>query len=463
MTQSKNPGAGTSGTANVSAANFGVVVTAALAGLLFGFDTVVISGVTESVGRVFELAKGGFWYGFAVASALVGTLIGALVAGAPGDRYGSRDTLKIVGFMYVVSAVGCALCWSIESFYVFRFIGGLAIGASSVLAPVYISEIAPAERRGALTGLFQFNIVLGILLAFLSNALVQQLSGGEDLWRLKLGIAAVPAVLFAILMYTIPQSPRWLMMRGRVDEARVSLERVGVRDTGHMLAELQRGADVARQHSTLRLFTRANGRPIALAILIALFNQLSGINGILYYLNDTLKSAGIEGMSNAWQSVAIGAANFIATLIALRVIDRVGRRKLLLIGSIGTCLALAAAAAIFITGQGGQYFSAVLIVFIAFFAFSQGAVIWVYLAEIFPTPVRSRGQALGSATHWAMAAVVAQIYPMLAAQSLAVPFVIFSACMLLQFFVVLAIFPETRGVELESMDKALERKSGAGT
>ena len=444
---------------NLRAGNLGVIVTASLAGLLFGFDTVVISGVTESVGNVFGLAKGGFWYGFAVASALVGTLIGALIAGVPGDRYGSRDTLKIVGFMYVVSAVGCALCWNVESFYVFRFIGGLAIGASSVLAPVYISEIAPADRRGALTGLFQFNIVFGILLAFVSNALVQQASGGEDLWRLKLGIAAVPAVLFAILMYTIPQSPRWLMMRGRVDEARDSLERVGVRDTGAMLEELRRGADEARQHSALRLFSAANRRPIVLAILIALFNQLSGINGILYYLNDTLRAAGIEGMSNAWQSVAIGAANFIATLIALRVIDRVGRRKLLLIGSVGTAVSLAAAAAIFMTGQGGQYFSAVLIVFIAFFAFSQGAVIWVYLAEIFPTPVRSRGQALGSAMHWAMAAVVAQIYPMLSATSLAVPFAIFSACMVLQFFVVLAIFPETRGVELESMDKALARKT----
>jgi MFS family permease len=199
-----------------------------------------------------------------------------------------------------------------------------------------------------------------------------------------------------------------------------------------------------------------------LAVLLALFNQLSGINGILYYLNDTLKAAGIEGMSNAWQSVAIGAANFIATLVALRVIDRVGRRKLLLIGSVGTAVALAVAAVIFATGVGGKYFSVVLIVFIAFFAFSQGAVIWVYLAEIFPTAVRSRGQALGSATHWAMAAVISMIYPMLSAVSNALPFVIFAVCMVVQFFVVLAYFPETRGVELESMDKALEQKTGAG-
>jgi sugar porter (SP) family MFS transporter len=419
------------------------------------------SGVTESVRNVFHLDAGSFWHGFAVASALVGTFIGALVAGAPGDRYGSRDTLKVVGFMYVASALGCAFCWNLESFYVFRFIGGLAIGASSVLAPVYISEIAPADRRGALTGLFQFNIVLGILLAFVSNALVQQASGGEDLWRLKLGIAAVPALFFAFLVYTIPQSPRWLSMRGRTDEARASLQRVGVTNPGAMLAEFARAAEAARQNSAERLFVPNYRRPIVLAVLLALFNQLSGINGILYYLNDTLKAAGIEGMSNAWQSVAIGAANFIATLIALRVIDRVGRRKLLLIGSVGTALALATAATIFATGVGGKYFSVVLIVFIAFFAFSQGAVIWVYLAEIFPTAVRSRGQALGSATHWAMAAVISMVYPMLSTVSNALPFMIFAACMAVQFFVVFAMFPETRGVELESMDKALEKTSGA--
>lgn len=249
--------------------NLGVVVTASLAGLLFGFDTVVISGVTDSVGRVFELSRGGFWYGFAVASALLGTLVGALAAGAPGDRYGSRDTLKCVGFMYVVSALGCALCWNFESFVVFRFIGGLAIGASSVLAPVYISEIAPAERRGALTGLFQFNIVFGILLAFLSNALVQGAAGGADPWRIKLGIAAVPALLFFALMFTIPQSPRWLAMRGRKAEARASLERVGVERVQAMLEEFERAAENTRRHSAHRLFDAAHRRPILLAILPA--------------------------------------------------------------------------------------------------------------------------------------------------------------------------------------------------
>src|SRR6187399_3149601 len=236
--------------------NLGVIVTASLAGLLFGFDTVVISGVTGSVSQVFHLEAGSFWYGFAVASALLGTFIGALVAGYPGDRYGSRDSLKAVGFMYVVSALGCACAWNLESFYVFRFIGGLAIGASSVLAPVYISEIAPAEKRGALTGLFQFNIVFGILLAYISNFVVQEM-GGADLWRLKLGIAAVPAMLFAMLMYTIPQSPRWLSLRGRTAEAKGALQRVGVVDPESMLAEFERAAEDARRNSAEKLFVPA--------------------------------------------------------------------------------------------------------------------------------------------------------------------------------------------------------------
>jgi sugar porter (SP) family MFS transporter len=442
--------------------NLGVIVTASLAGLLFGFDTVVISGVTDAVSKVFHVAPGSFWYGFAVASALLGTLIGALVAGAPGDRYGSRDTLKVVGFMYVVSALGCALCWNLESFYVFRFIGGLAIGASSVLAPVYISEIAPAARRGALTGLFQFNIVLGILVAFASNALVQGIGqgmeSGVELWRVKLGIAAAPAIVFAMLMFTIPQSPRWLVLRGRKEEARASLEKVGVGDSDVMLEEFVRAAEEARRSAAFRLFTPANRRPIVLAVLLAMFNQLSGINAILYYLNDIFAAAGFTGWSNDLQAVAIGAANLIATVIALRVIDKVGRKKLLLTGAVGTAVALAGVALIFATGEGKPYLLAMLITFIAFFAFSQGAVIWVYLAEIFPTPVRSRGQALGSATHWGMNAIIAQAFPMIAVYTQALPFVFFSICMVLQFFVVLAIFPETRGVELESMDKALVKK-----
>lgn len=447
MVSSGNPGAG----------NLGVVVTASLAGLLFGFDTVVISGVTESIRNVFHLAPGSFWFGFAVASGLVGTFLGALLAGKPGDTYGSRDALKAVGAMYVLSALGCAFCWNLESFYVFRFIGGLAIGASSVLAPVYIAEIAPADKRGKLTGLFQFNIVFGILLAFLSNAFVQMLVSGEDPWRLKLGIAAVPALFFLLMMYTIPQSPRWLAQRGRHDEAKASLKRVGVVDADAMLAEFERASEAARRESKQALFVPAYSKPILLAFLIAAFNQLSGINAILYYLKGIFAAAGFSGLSNEWQQVAVGAANLIATIVALQVIDKVGRKKLLLIGSVGCALALTGVAAIMGTGQGQQYLLVCLIMFISFFAFSQGAVIWVYLSEIFPTAVRSRGQALGSATHWGMNAVIGQAFPMVAAYTQALPFVFFAICMAVQFFVVLAIFPETRGVELEKMEKALKQ------
>jgi sugar porter (SP) family MFS transporter len=446
----------------VAGRNLGVIITASLAGLLFGFDTVVISGVTDSVRNVFLLDPGSFWAGFAVASGLVGTFIGALVAGKPGDAYGSRDALKAVGYLYLVSALGSAFCWNLESFYVFRFIGGLAIGASSVLAPVYISEIAPAEHRGRLTGLFQFNIVLGILLAFMSNALVQFVVDGGDPWRIKLGIAAAPALVFIFMMYTIPQSPRWLAQRGRIAEAKDSLERVGVQDPVAMLAEFERAAEDARLHSAQKLFVAAHRKPIVLAILIATFNQLSGINAILYYLKDIFAAAGFSGLSNDLQSVAIGAANLIATVIALRVIDRVGRRKLLLIGSVGTAIALAGVALIFATGQGQGWLLACLIVFIAFFAFSQGAVIWVYLAEIFPTAVRARGQALGSATHWGMNTIIGQAFLMVAAHTQALPFVFFALCMVLQFFVVLFMFPETRGVELEKMDDRLRQSTPTG-
>jgi sugar porter (SP) family MFS transporter len=442
--------------------NLGVIVTASLAGLLFGFDTVVISGVTDSLRIVFNIAPGSFWAGFSVAIGLVGTFLGALFAGKPGDRYGSRDSLKVVGAMYVVSALGCAFCWNFESFCVFRFIGGLAIGASSVLAPVYISEIAPAGDRGRLTGLFQFNIVLGIVLAFLSNALVAMSMSGVDPWRIKLGVAAVPALFFLAMMYTIPQSPRWLAQRGRHDEAKASLARVGVADADGMLREFELAAKAASQNAAQKLFVAAYRKPIVLAILIAAFNQLSGINAILYYLKDIFAAAGFSGLSNDWQQVAVGAANLVATIVALMVIDRVGRKKLLLIGSVGTAAALAGVAAIMGTGQGHEYLLPCLILFIAFFAFSQGAVIWVYLSEIFPTAVRSRGQALGSATHWGMNAVIGQLFPMVAVYTQALPFVFFAACMVLQFFVVLAIFPETRGVELEKMDQALQARTGGG-
>jgi sugar porter (SP) family MFS transporter len=281
-------------------------------------------------------------------------------------------------------------------------------------------------------------------------------AGGSDPWRIKLGVAAVPALFFLVMMYTIPQSPRWLAQLGRREEARASLVRVGVTQPDAMLVEFERAAEASRRNSAQALFVAAYRKPILLAILIAVFNQLSGINAILYYLKDIFAAAGFVDLRNEWQQVAVGAANLIATIGALQVIDRVGRKKLLLIGSVGTAIALAGVAAIMGTGQGQAYLLVFLILFIVFFAISQGAVIWTYLSEIFPTAVRSRGQALGSATHWGMNAIIGQAFPMVAAYTQALPFVFFAICMAVQFVVVLAFFPETRGVELEKMDRALE-------
>jgi len=436
----------------MSRTNLIVTIVASLAGLLFGFDTAVIAGVTHALKDVYHLSPGAL--GLTVSSALWGTLCGALVMGAPGDRYGSRDTLKLVGLFYIVSAVGCALSWNLPAFIVFRFIGGVAIGGSSVLAPVYISEIAPADRRGALVGLFQFNIVVGILAAYLSNFAIAELLSGADPWRIKLLSGAVPAAAFFSLLFTIPQSPRWLAVKGRLSEAGAVLRRLGRDDPAADLAEFASAeSPVARS----RLSWAAHWRPIMLAITLAMFNQLSGINAILYYLSDIFRDAGFSSMSADLQSVVIGAANLTATAVALSMIDRLGRKTLLLIGAVGMALALAGVAVIMASGQGKAWLLWMLVGFIISFAFSQGAVIWVYLSEIFPSSVRARGQSLGSATHWIVNAIISALFPLVAARTKAAPFAFFAACMVLQFCVVWAFFPETKGVTLEAMNTALER------
>ncbi len=438
-----------------ASAGLRIAIVASLAGLLFGFDTAVIAGVTQPLREVFQLSPAAL--GVTVSSALWGTLCGALVMGRPGDRFGTRDTLKLVGLFYVISAVGCALCWSLPSFIVFRFIGGVAIGGSSVLAPVYISEIAPARRRGALVGLFQVNIVVGILAAYLSNFAIAELVGGAGAWRWKLLSGAAPAILFFGLLFTIPQSPRWLAVRGRLAEAGIALRRLGVAEPELQLSEMSRGeAGGQTGGENARLSWTAHRRPILLAISLALFNQLSGINAILYYLNDIFRAAGFSAVSADVQAVVIGAANLAATVLGLSLIDRLGRKTLLLIGAVGMAAALAGVAAIMATGQGKAWLLVMLVGFIVSFAFSQGAVIWVYLSEIFPSSVRARGQSLGSATHWIANAVIAGLFPLVAATTKALPFVFFAACMALQVCVVWAFFPETKGVALEAMTAALE-------
>lgn len=436
-----------------------IIITASLAGLLFGFDTAVISGVTQSLREVFGLSPERL--GLAVSAALWGTLLGALALGRPGDVFGARAGLKFVAALYLVSALGAALAWNLASFVAFRCLTGVAIGGSSILAPVYIAEVAPAERRGARVGLFQFNIVAGILIAYVSNFLIDRLIGGGDAWRYKLAVPAAPALVFVVLLQWVPHSPRWLIAKGRLSEAARTLSGPGVSHPEQALAQIAAQAADRARAETARLSWRQHHKPIVLAIAIAMFNQLSGINAILYYLGDIFSAAGFNTVSANVQSIAIGLTNLVATLVAMACIDRAGRRRLLLLGSVGTALAQGAVAIVMALGTTRVLLLPLLIVFIASFAGSQGAVIWVYLSEIFPTPVRARGQGLGSAVHWAMNASIAALFPAIAARSVALPFAFFSLMMLLQFVFVWRYLPETRGIALEGIQRALQEPASA--
>ena len=344
--------------------------------------------------------------GVTVSTALWGTILGAMFGGIPGDRYGRRASLKITAVLYLISALGCAFAFDWNSLVVARFLGGLGIGASSVLGPMYIAEIAPPEKRGRLVGFFQFNIVFGILLAYFSNYVIGTMGFGDAEWRWKLGVAAVPAAFFCAMLFTIPESPRWLARKGRMQEAEEVLRSTGDPNYRRDLAEIAASVDEGHGAVNEPLFQRKYKFPIFLAVSIGMFNQLSGINAVLYYLNDIFEKAGFTKVSSDLQAVAVGATNLLFTIIAMSVIDRIGRKKLLLIGSIGTAVALAGVAAIFLSGAHQDLLVWCLVAFIAFFAFSQGAVIWVYLSEVFPTRVRAKGQSSGSFTHWIMNAAI---------------------------------------------------------
>ncbi len=427
-------------------------VVAALGGLLFGFDTVVISGTTQALTDLFHLTP--LALGVTVSSALAGTILGSMLAGIPGDVYGRRDSLRILAVLYLVSAIGCGLAWNWTALVAFRVIGGLAIGGSSVLGPMYIAEIAPAKYRGRLVGLFQFNVVFGILLAYLSNYLLGTFELGPLEWRWKLGIAALPAAFFLVMLLGIPRSPRWLARKQRIDEAREVLRMTGEENYEQELQDIVASID-AEHTSGDSLFRSKYSFPIFLAVSIAMFNQLSGINAILYYLNQIFAQAGFNKVSSDLQAVAIGATNLIFTMIAMTLIDRVGRRKLLLTGAAGTTLCLAGVAYVFLSRSHESLLVWLLVFYIAFFAFSQGAVIWVYISEVFPNRVRASGQSLGSFTHWLMAGVISLGFPEVAARSGGYPFVFFSVMMAVQFFVVLVWYPETKGITLEDMQKKL--------
>ena len=428
-------------------------VVAALGGLLFGFDTAVIAGATQALKVLYHLPP--FWLGFTVASALVGTVIGSMLAGIPGDRYGRRTSLRGMAVLYVVSALGCAFAWRWSALVFFRFIGGLGIGGSSVLGPMYIAEIAPAKWRGRLVGFFQFNVVFGILLAYFSNYAVGTMGFGDAEWRWKLGVSAAPAVLFFLMLLGIPESPRWLVKKGRIDEARGVLRQTGEENFEQELKEIVESID-AEHVTSDALFTAKYRVPIFLAVSIGMFNQLSGINAILYYLNAIFEHAGFSKVSGDLQSVAVGATNLLFTVFAMFVIDKLGRRTMLLVGSVGTAFCLAGVAVIFLIGRHKNLLVWMLIGYIAFFAFSQGAVIWVYISEVFPNRVRAKGQSLGSLSHWIMNALISWTFPLIAASSGGYPFVFFSTMMVLQFFVVLLFYPETKGISLEEMQRKLK-------
>jgi MFS transporter, SP family, arabinose:H+ symporter len=425
---------------------------AALGGLLFGFDTAVISGTTRSLTEVYNLSPE--LLGVTVTSALVGTIFGSMLAGIPGDRYGRRDSLRVLAILYLVSSLGCAVAWNWDALVFFRFIGGLGIGGSSVLGPMYIAELAPAKYRGRLVGLFQFNVVFGILLAYLSNYLVGLAHLGVDEWRWKFAVPALPAAIFLVLLFGIPRSPRWLVKTKRIDEARDVLRAVGEEDYERELQDIIQSIDTEHASSDA-LFSWKYRFPIFLAVSIGMFNQLSGINAILYYINDIFAFAGFSKVSGDLQAVAIGGTNLLFTMIAMSVIDKVGRKTLLLVGSVGTALCLAGVAYIFFTSQHQNFLVWLLVGFIAFFAFSQGAVIWVYIGEVFPNQVRAKGQSLGSFSHWFMNGLISLVFPRIAHTSGAYPFAFFAAMMMLQFIVVAAIYPETKAVSLEEMQRKL--------
>jgi sugar porter (SP) family MFS transporter len=430
-------------------------LTSALAGFLFGFDTVVISGAEKTIQTLWGLTPG--VHGIAMASALYGTVVGSLLGGWPADRFGRKATLLWIGVLYFVGAVGSALAPNVQVFIAARVIGGLGIGISTVVAPMYISEIAPPKQRGRLAGMFQFNIVFGILIAFVSNALLAGI--GEHAWRWMLGVAAFPSVIYALFCLGLPESPRWLLSRKGNREA--ALDVLGKIEPDHTREEISAEADeiaaaaATEQASAGHFWTKRLQRPILLAFLIAFFNQLSGINAILYFAPRIFELTGLATKAALLQSIGIGLTNLIFTFVGLWLIDRLGRRTLLYIGSFGYISSLGLVAWAFFT-RHYSIVPACIFAFIAAHAIGQGAVIWVFISEIFPNRHRAEGQTLGSFTHWIFAAALTTFFPkMVAAFPPGYVFLFFTGMMVLQLIWVKTMVPETKGVPLEQIQRQL--------
>jgi sugar porter (SP) family MFS transporter len=427
----------------------------ALGGFLFGFDTAVISGAEKSIQQFWELTV--FEHGLTISIALIGTVIGSLLGSKPSDRFGRKNTLYFVALAFLLSALGTALATNWYVFLIFRLFGGLGVGISSVTAPIYISEISPADRRGRLVALFQFNIVFGILISYLSNYLLSQI--GEASWRWMLGVQAFPSFIFLVLIYFIPESPRWLILKkGATEKAREILRIINPLNCDQELIAIQNSDfdSHGKKHQS-SLFSGEYKTPIMLAMLFAFFNQVSGINAIIYYAPRIFEMAGLGAQSSLLSTVGIGIINFIFTLLAISVIDKIGRRSLMIIGSFGLIASLFLVSYTFYSGQtSGFAIPFYMMIFIAFFAFSQGAVIWVFISEIFPNQVRAQGQTLGSSTHWVMAALIAFSFPYLAEKlGGGNTFLFFGSMMILQLIFVWRVMPETKGTSLEQIEKVV--------
>jgi sugar porter (SP) family MFS transporter len=430
-------------------------IVAALGGFLFGFDTAVISGVESSIQQLWGLDK--VSHGFTVASALLGTVLGSLVAGKPAEKYGRKRVLQVIGLLYLVTSLVTAFTPSWLPFVIFRFLGGIGVGASSVVGPMYISEIAPAAKRGRLVALFQFNIVSGILIAFLSNYLLFGVS--EDSWRWMLGVQALPSLIFFIMVFFVHESPRWLVKNGNDKQAERVLASIGESNAAAALVSIKNSLQSEVGMLKESLFNGKYNKPIFYVVALAMFNQLSGINAIMYYAPRIFEMTGLAKDTALLQAVSIGVTNMLFTLLAISVIDKFGRKNLLIVGSVGMILSLGLVAYTFYTGVfGGYLIMLYLVAFIAFFAFSQGAVIWVFMAEIFPNKVREAGQTLGSFTHWIMAALISWAFPIIAESSENggfYSFLLFTVMMLLHGIFAWKVLPETKGKSLEGIEKTI--------
>lgn len=429
-------------------------ITAALAGFLFGFDTVVISGADTKLQELWHTSDA-FHGAVVMAMALWGTVAGAIFGGIPTNALGRKKTLIGIGFLFLISAVGSALANDPWTFAVFRFLGGIGIGASTIAAPAYVSEISPAKDRGRLVSLYQFNIVLGILIAFLSNYLLRD--AGENAWRWMVGVMAFPAFFYTVIVFTIPESPRWLLSKAKIAEARIVLQKMNpeanIEDLMHELFSLENENEIGK-HETI--FLKKYRFPLLLAFLIALFNQFSGINAFLYYAPRIFAEAGLGESTALLSSVGIGAANLVFTLIGVFLIDVLGRRVLMYIGSVGYIISLSLVSIAFFLKWQGIQVPVFLFLFVASHAVGQGAVIWVFISEIFPNHLRAGGQAFGSSTHWVLAAIIPSMIPFLFSTiGAGVVFLIFAIMMVFQLLFVIFIMPETKGKSLEELQKTV--------